>query len=78
MTESTAPEVTATEADGPSLGIADIQNALRIIDYAAEQGTFKGWNTMQQVFSVRQRLDAFVQFAKANSPEEVQGEEQAS
>ena len=48
-----------------SLNIADIQNAIRIIDYAAEQGAFKGWNTIEQVLLVRNHLNDFL---KATQP----------
>jgi hypothetical protein len=53
--------------EAPSLGIQDIQNALKIIDFAAEQGAFKGWNTIQQVLTVRGKIAAFVAYAEANS-----------
>ena len=55
--------------DTPSLGIQDIQNALRIIDFAAEQGAFKGWSTIDQVKAVRTRLDDFVTFATKQQEE---------
>lgn len=47
------------------LNIADIQNAIRIIDYAADQGAFKGWNTIEQVLIVRNRMNEFL---KATQP----------
>jgi hypothetical protein len=49
----------------PSLGIVDIQNALKIIDFACEQGAFKGWQTIEQVQGVRNKFAAFVEFAAA-------------
>ncbi len=55
--------------EAPSLGIQDINNALKIIDFAAEQGAFKGWNTIQQVLSVREKIAAFVAYAQANADE---------
>jgi len=58
---------TATETtEEPSLGLQDIQNALKIIDFACEQGAFKGWNTIEQVRTVRGKIAAFVAFAEAN------------
>ena len=53
--------------EAPSLGIQDIQNALRIIDFAAEQGAFKGWSTINQVLAVRTRLEEFVTYAAQQS-----------
>jgi hypothetical protein len=47
--------------ESPSLGVQDIQNAVRVIDFAAEQGAFKGWQTIEQVLLVRNRLRSFVQ-----------------
>lgn len=73
--EATAPEVqpeavpSAPIPDAPTLGIQDIQNVLKIIDFAADQGVFKGWQTIQQVFAVRERVAAFVAFAQANADE---------
>jgi hypothetical protein len=49
----------------PSLNIADLANLLTVVDYAAEQGAFKGWQTIQQVIVVREKLAAFVMAAKA-------------
>ena len=77
-TEAKAAETTAEAVlpepaiDAPSLGIQDIQNALKIIDFAAEQGTFKGWQTIQQVFAVREKIAAFVAYAQANADEPAQ------
>lgn len=68
--------VEAPAAEGPSIGLADLQNAVKVIDYAAEQGAFKGWAVIEQVFAVRQKLNAFV---VASSPkEEPKAEEQAA
>lgn len=52
-------------ADGLQLSFQDIQNALQVIDFACEQGAFKGWKTIEQVLSVRNRLDSFVTAALA-------------
>ena len=53
-----------TEIEAPSLGIQDIENALKIIDFAADQGTFKGWTTIEQVRTVRDKIALFVTFAR--------------
>jgi hypothetical protein len=59
ITTDAAPEATQPET-APNLSIADIQNAIRVIDYAAEQGAFKGWNTIEQVLVVRNKLNDFL------------------
>jgi hypothetical protein len=61
--------------EAPNLVIQDIENALKIIDFAAEQGAFKGWTTIQQVFAVRGRLAAFVNYAQASAAPAVLTEE---
>jgi hypothetical protein len=61
----TAAEVQQTEA--PTLGLQDIENTLKIIDFAAEQGAFKGWNTIQQVLAVRGKIAAFLTYAQENA-----------
>lgn len=48
-----------------NLNITDIADAVKIIDYAAEQGAFKGWNNIRQIIMVRDRLDLFVSAANA-------------
>ena len=50
-------DVTQTD---PSLTLTDIQDAIQIIDFAADQGAFRGWDTIQKVFRNRTRLKAFV------------------
>lgn len=68
MSDSLSTTTTeAPPADAPVLSIADIQNAIRVIDYAAEQGAFKGWNTIEQVLVVRNRMNEFL---KAVAPAE--------
>ena len=66
MSEDTQYNST-TESEAPSLGLQDIQNALKIIDFAADQGAFKGWTTVQQVMSVRNKIADFVAYAEANA-----------
>lgn len=50
----------ADETAGVPLEISDIANAVQVIDFAADQGAFKGWKTIEQVLHVRQRLNAFL------------------
>jgi hypothetical protein len=47
------------------LSVNDIDNAVKIIDYAADQGAFKGWKTVEQVLLVRKRLTNFLDIAAA-------------
>ena len=75
MTDQAITEQTTAETDapaGPSLSVSDIQNAIRIIDFASEQGAFKGWNTIEQVLIVRNRLNDFL---RAVLPPEEKAEE---
>ncbi|CAM6054940.1 unnamed protein product [Sphagnum tenellum] len=53
-------ETPTTAAPDAALSITDIQNAIRVIDYAADQGAFKGWETIQQVLVVRNRMNDFL------------------
>ena len=73
MSEITTPEV-AEQAEAPTINLVDIQNAVRVIDFAAEQGAFKGWQTIEQVLAVRNKLNAFV---SAVAPAEEVVEEEA-
>lgn len=43
--------------------ITDIENAVHIIDYACSQGAFTGWETIDKVRSVRDRLVALLEVA---------------
>jgi hypothetical protein len=54
----------ATEND-IRLSLTDIENALKIIDYAADAGAFRGWEVINQVLMVRQHLAAFLAAAQA-------------
>lgn len=62
MSDTTEPHIEA-----PSLGLVDIQNGLKIIDFACDQGAFKGWATIEQVQSVRNKYAAFIAHAAAIS-----------
>lgn len=39
----------------------DLLAAVMLIDYAADQGVFKGWENMNKAFIVRSRLSNFAQ-----------------
>ena len=58
MTEETTP------VPAPALTVADIEMTVRALDYAAEQGAFRGWTVIEAVLAVRNRLAAFVQATK--------------
>ena len=61
MSDSISTDDTAAPSpDAPMLSITDIQNAIRVIDYAADQGAFKGWSTIEQVLVVRNRMNEFL------------------
>jgi hypothetical protein len=59
-----------TQDNVPSLEVTDIQNAIKIIDFACDQGAFKGWNVIKQVNGVRERLNAFAEFVESQKSEE--------
>lgn len=55
-------ETTETlEQSAPQLQIGDIEAAVKVIDYAAENGSFKGWAVIQEVLVLRNRLVAFLE-----------------
>lgn len=58
----------------PQLTLADVKNAVNIMDYAAEQGAFKGWEIISQVMQVRQRLATFVEVASPKEEQNTEGE----
>lgn len=57
---STVDTKAAETAAAPVIQITDLQNAVQIIDYACEQGAFKGWKVIEQVIAVREKLAAFL------------------
>ena len=59
-----------SEEKTSGINIIDLQNAVKIIDAAAERGAFKG-NELSSVGVVRDRIAVFVQ---ANLPAEEPGE----
>lgn len=44
----------------PNITVDNIADAVKIIDLAANEGVFKGWDVIRQVLMVRDLLDAFV------------------
>lgn len=53
----------------PQIDLSDLQNAVKIIDYACEQGAFKGWQVIEQVIAVREKIATFLK-AAAPAPSE--------
>ena len=47
-----------------NLNLNDLRNMVNIIDYAAQQGSFKGWETIRQVMEVREKVALFLQAAE--------------
>jgi hypothetical protein len=66
MTDAT--KETAQPA-APSIELVDLQNAVKVIDYACEQGAFKGWQVIEQVIAVREKLANFLKAATPAAPE---------
>jgi len=69
-TEDAAVPTEETEATGPTLSIVDVRNAVNVIDFACNQGAFKGWEVITQVMGVRNNLNAFVQAVTPEKPED--------
>lgn len=64
-TEPTTAAVEPTTAPPVGLQVIDIENAVKAIDHAAQEGAYKGWGTIQEVLEIRNRLVLFLQHAKA-------------
>lgn len=60
---------------GPTLNVMDIQNAVAVIDHAADNGAFRTWDTITKVLDVRNKLAAFA--AAAAPPQPAEGEQVA-
>ncbi len=54
MTSATTPQLDSFTPD-------DLRAAVILIDYACEQGAFKGWDNINKAFTVRNRINAFVE-----------------
>lgn len=65
----------APKADAPNINLIDLQNALRIIDAAAERGAFRG-SELTSVGGVRDKLAAFLETVLPQE-EQVPEEEEA-
>lgn len=72
-TQAVEQALTGESTPGPTIGLQDLQNAVKVIDYAAEQGAFKGWAIIEQVLVVRNKINSFV--AAAMPKEEPKKEE---
>lgn len=61
----TGSAVQETEQNSPGpmgqLHIGDIEAAVKVIDYASDQGAFKGWPVINDVLAIRNRLVLFLQ-----------------
>ncbi len=67
---------TPTQPEG--FNIEDMQNVLRIIDWACDQGAFKGWETIKNVLIIRTKLDTFVTAALAELEAQQKQKEEAA
>lgn len=63
-------EATTTATEGEGLGITDLKNVVKIIDHAAEQGAFKSWSIINQVQAVRNKFQAFIDYADQQAAQE--------
>ncbi len=54
MTTDTTPNPASFTPD-------DLRAAVILIDYACEQGAFKGWENINKAFAVRNRIASFVE-----------------
>jgi hypothetical protein len=62
MTTPTTPSLESFTPD-------DLRAAVILIDYACEQGAFKGWENINKAFLVRERINNFVeQWASISEP----------
>lgn len=43
-----------------NLSLNDLKNILIIIDYAADNGAFKGWENIRKVMELRDKLEKFI------------------
>lgn len=49
--------------EAPSIGLQDLQALLQVVDVSAERGSFRG-NELSTVGTLRDKLAAFLDFAK--------------
>lgn len=55
----------AADAAPVTISILDLANVVKVIDYAADQGAFRGWSVIEQVATLRQKINSFVEAAQA-------------
>ena len=58
--------MTDTTTDNVSLNLDDVETAIWSIDYAADQGAYKGWESTAKAFAVRERMVRFLNLARQN------------
>ena len=59
--------------EAPTIGVADLEACVKIIDACAQRGAFKG-DELASVGNVRDRLSAFIDANKPAEPEDDQME----
>lgn len=55
-----------------NLNISDIADLIKIIDYAFEEGAFKGLNNIRQILSTRDRVDLVISAINASVTQNTQ------
>lgn len=54
------------QTDQNSLNIQDLQNLLAIVDFGAQNGLYKGWETISAVYALREKLYNFLKNVDPN------------
>ena len=71
MTDVTnTPVDQPTTTPAPSIELADLQNAIKVIDHACQAGAFRGWAVIEQVIAVREKIATFLKAATPPEPVE--------
>lgn len=60
MSDDTTATDTATPTGSSTLTYDDLAMVVKAIDYAADQGAFKGWQVIETVLGLRGRINAFL------------------
>lgn len=60
-----------------NLTVNNIADAVKVMDFFAEQSSFKGWANIRQILALRDQLDAFVTAANAASDQQAEQAAQA-
>jgi hypothetical protein len=50
-----------------NLTINNIADAVKVMDFIADNSCFKGWNNIRQILALRDQMDAFVTAAEKKS-----------